>query len=159
MTASNGNSIVTTTTDFPWQTRGYSMPSWNQMVIYELHVGSFLLDPSTSNGRGDFSTVIGKLDYIADLGINTIQVLPSDQFPGSNSMDYNPADISRLRQITAALMDSRHLSTPPIPAALPCGQIRIGSLLITAEPQAKLSQRSTSGCLGPAATPPYKSQI
>jgi len=92
MTQSDGNSIVATT-DFPWAAQGYSTPAWSEMVIYELHVGSFLFDPATANGRGDFSTVIGKLDYIADLGINTIQVMPSDQFPGSNSMGYNPADI------------------------------------------------------------------
>ena len=63
------------------------------MVIYELHVGSFLFDPGSSNGRGDFNTVIGKLAYLADLGINTIQVMPSDEFPGTSSFGYNPADI------------------------------------------------------------------
>jgi 1,4-alpha-glucan branching enzyme len=92
MTNSAGNSIVATT-DFHWQAQGWGTPSWNEMVIYELHVGSFLFDPGSSNGRGDFNTVIGKLAYLADLGINTIQVMPSDEFPGTSSFGYNPADI------------------------------------------------------------------
>ena len=92
MTNSAGNSIISST-DFSWQAQGYSVPPWNEMVIYELHVGSFLFDPASLSGRGDFNTVIGKLGYLADLGINTIQVMPSDEFPGNNSMGNNPADI------------------------------------------------------------------
>jgi 1,4-alpha-glucan branching enzyme len=72
---------------------GYTTPPWNQMVIYELHVGSFRFDPASANGRGDFDTVIGQLDYIADLGVNVIQLLPSDEFPGDVSWGYNPAYI------------------------------------------------------------------
>ena len=92
MTNSAGNSIVATT-DFHWQAQSWNTPPWNEMVIYELHVGSFLFDPGSSNGRGDFNTVIGKLGYLAALGINTIQVMPSDEFPGTSSFGYNPADI------------------------------------------------------------------
>jgi 1,4-alpha-glucan branching enzyme len=92
MTNSRGNSIVTDP-QFIWQSQGYSTPPWNELVIYELHVGSFQFDPGSRNGRGDFSTVIGKLDYLKDLGINAIQLLPADEFPGDYSMGYNPADI------------------------------------------------------------------
>jgi len=92
MTNSAGNSIVAST-DFPWSAQGYGTPPWNEMVIYELHVGSFLYDAGSRNGRGDFSTVIGKLDYLVDLGINVIQVMPSDEFPGDSSFGYNPADL------------------------------------------------------------------
>ena len=92
LTNSAGNSIIASTA-FPWQGLGYATPPWNEMIIYELHVGAFLFDPTTHNGRGDFSTVIGKLDYLVELGINTIQVMPSDEFPGTTSFGYNPADI------------------------------------------------------------------
>ena len=47
------------------------------MVIYELHVGSFLFDPASPGGRGSFNTVISNLPYLADLGINVIHVLPA----------------------------------------------------------------------------------
>jgi 1,4-alpha-glucan branching enzyme len=92
MTNSAGNSIVAST-DYAWRAQDYSTPPWNEMVIYELHVGSFLFDPGSRNGRGDFNTVIGKLDYLQDLGVNAIQVMPSDEFPGTSSFGYNPADI------------------------------------------------------------------
>jgi 1,4-alpha-glucan branching enzyme len=92
MTNSAGNSIVSST-DYDWRTRNYSSPTWNELVIYELHIGSFLFDPGSRNGRGDFNTVIGKLPYLADLGVNAIQVMPSDEFPGTVSMGYNPSDI------------------------------------------------------------------
>jgi 1,4-alpha-glucan branching enzyme len=92
MTNSAGNSIIAST-DYAWQAQNYSTPPWNEMVIYELHVGSFLFDPGSRNGRGDFNTVIGKLGYLQDLGVNVIQVMPSDEFPGTSSFGYNPADI------------------------------------------------------------------
>ena len=92
MTQSDGNSIVADP-NYAWTAEGYGGPAWNELVIYELHVGSFQLDPGNPGGRGDFTTVIGKLDYLQGLGINAIQVMPSDEFAGSSSWGYNPADI------------------------------------------------------------------
>src|SRR5438876_542081 len=63
MTNSVGNSIVAES-DYVWQSAGYSTPPWNELVIYELHVGSFLFDPASPNGRGNFDSVISKLDYL-----------------------------------------------------------------------------------------------
>lgn len=92
LTNSVGNSILAET-GAPARFAGYATPRWNEMVIYELHVGSFRFDPGSANGRGCFDTVIGELDYIADLGVNVIQLLPSDEFPGDVSWGYNPAYI------------------------------------------------------------------
>jgi 1,4-alpha-glucan branching enzyme len=113
MTQSNGNSIVAET-EFTWQTEGYQTPPWNEMVIYELHVGSFEFDPRTQSGRGDFDTVSDKLDYLRDLGINVIQLLPSDEFPGDSSWGYNPADLFAIEQLyggpngLSRLIDAAH---------------------------------------------------
>src|SRR5205085_1884315 len=63
LTNSVGNSIIAET-DFPWQALTYATPAWNDLVIYELHVGSFRFDPGSRNGRGNFDTVIGQLDYL-----------------------------------------------------------------------------------------------
>jgi len=92
LTNSVGNSVLAET-GAVGATPGYTTPPWNEMVIYELHVGSFKFDPASANGRGDFDTVIGQLDTIADLGVNVIQLLPSDEFPGDVSWGYNPAYI------------------------------------------------------------------
>jgi 1,4-alpha-glucan branching enzyme len=97
LTNSVGNSIVVDP-DYALQTRGYSTPPWNELVIYELHVGSFHFDPKSGNGRGNFDSVIAKLGYLRALGVNAIQLLPSDEFPGDISWGYNPAHIFAIEQ-------------------------------------------------------------
>ncbi len=50
-------------------------PLWyKDAVIYQVHVKSFF--DSNNDGIGDFPGLIEKLDYIADLGVNTIWLLP-----------------------------------------------------------------------------------
>ena len=88
LTNSVGNSVIAPI-DYKWRSQGYSTPPWNELVIYELHVGSFAFDPTTRSGRGDFDTVIAKLDYLAELGINAIQLMPSDEF-GRHLMGLQP---------------------------------------------------------------------
>jgi len=52
-----------------------SGPLWyKDAIIYQLHVKAF--QDSTGNGRGDFRGLIGKLDYIRDLGATAIWLLP-----------------------------------------------------------------------------------
>jgi 1,4-alpha-glucan branching enzyme len=50
VTNSVGNSIIAET-GRPRGDLGYATPNWNEMVIYELHVGSFRFDPGSGNGR------------------------------------------------------------------------------------------------------------
>jgi maltose alpha-D-glucosyltransferase/alpha-amylase len=50
-------------------------PLWyKDAVIYQLHIKSFF--DSNGDGIGDFAGLIEKLDYIAELGVNTIWLLP-----------------------------------------------------------------------------------
>ena len=50
-------------------------PQWyKDAVIYQLHVKSFF--DANNDGIGDFAGLIDKLDYIADLGVNTLWLLP-----------------------------------------------------------------------------------
>ena len=84
-TTDNG---VIVSSDFIWQPESFSMPGWNELVIYELHVASF--NRSTQE-PGDFETVIQKLGYLKDLGINAIEIMPIFGFPGKFSLGYNPA--------------------------------------------------------------------
>jgi 1,4-alpha-glucan branching enzyme len=59
---------------FDWGDEGFKMPAPEQQVIYELHVGTFnRLDPGTP---GTFATAAQKLDYLAQLGVNVIELLP-----------------------------------------------------------------------------------
>ena len=97
MTNSVGNSIIAET-DFAWTTAAVSSPPWNELVIYELHVATFQFDPGNRNGRGTFETVVKKLDYLVDLGVNAIQLLPADEFPTDISWGYNPAAIFAIEE-------------------------------------------------------------
>ena len=88
VTQSVGNSIVYED-DFDWEDDNFTMPGWNELVIYELHVGTFNVK---EKGRpGTFDSVIEKLDYLIDLGINCIHVMPICEFAGDFSWGYNPA--------------------------------------------------------------------
>ena len=98
LTSSARNSVVADD-GYAWQSAGYSTPPWNQLVVYELHVGSFRFDPTSHSGRGTFETVIASLDYLRDLGINAIQLLPADEFAGEVSWGYNPADIFAIEEL------------------------------------------------------------
>jgi len=82
-------------------------PDWyRDAVIYELHVRSF--SDSDEDGIGDFRGLISKLDYLHDLGVNAIWLLPFYPSPlrddGYDIADYrsvNPAygsmrDVGRL---------------------------------------------------------------
>ncbi len=85
-TSSEGNSL-TASQIFPW-TGTFTMPNWNEMVIYELHIGTFNAMPGTI---GTFDEAISRLDYLKDLGINAIEVMPAEDFDTEASMGYNPA--------------------------------------------------------------------
>jgi 1,4-alpha-glucan branching enzyme len=83
-----GNSIVIDST-FAWGASIFQMPAWNQMVIYELHIGTFNADP---NQAGTFTDAIGRLGYLAKtLGINAVEVMPAEDFDSPTSMGYNPS--------------------------------------------------------------------
>ncbi|MFG0328694.1 MAG: alpha-amylase family glycosyl hydrolase [Phycisphaerales bacterium] len=72
---------------FNWSDGGFQMPNWNELVIYEMHVGTL---NDTPGGRpGDLDDAIAKLDHLADLGVNAVKVMPINEFPGDFSWGYN----------------------------------------------------------------------
>ncbi len=85
-TACTGNSL-TCDQAFDWGPGAFAMPNWNEMVIYELHVGTFNATPGSV---GTFEEAIDRLDYLRDLGVNAIQVMPAEDFDTETSMGYNP---------------------------------------------------------------------
>lgn len=87
LTASNGNSIVVDPNAFDWGTTPYSTPAWDELVIYEMHVGTFFDSPGGL--PGSFATALQKVPYLADLGINAVELMPVCEFPGDYSWGYN----------------------------------------------------------------------
>ena len=85
--ASNGNSIVRDPA-FAWTANDFRMPNWNELVIYELHVGTFNDMPGDASG---FEELMAGLDYLSDLGVNAIELMPAVDFDTQSSMGYNPS--------------------------------------------------------------------
>lgn len=69
---------------------GWEADSWkgiepDSLIIYELHVGTF-------SEAGTFQGVEEKLDYLLELGINAIELMPLAQFPGNRNWGYDGVD-------------------------------------------------------------------
>jgi len=67
---------------FGWTDEGWGGRPWEEMIIYELHVGTFTKE-------GTFRAIIDKLDYLADLGITAIELMPIGDFPGGRNWGYD----------------------------------------------------------------------
>ena len=64
-------------------------PLWyKDAVIYQLHIKSFF--DANNDGIGDFAGLISKLDYIAELGVNTLWLLPSTPRHGAMTATTSP---------------------------------------------------------------------
>ncbi|MGE3106790.1 MAG: maltose alpha-D-glucosyltransferase [Phycisphaerales bacterium] len=82
-------------------------PLWyKNAVIYQLHVRSYC--DSTSDGVGDFSGLISKLDYLADLGVTAIWLLPFYPSPLRDD-GYDIADYSRVNPSYGTMEDVKRL--------------------------------------------------
>jgi maltose alpha-D-glucosyltransferase/alpha-amylase len=81
-------------------------PLWyKDAIIYQVHVKSFF--DANNDGVGDFPGLIAKLDYIAELGVNTIWLLPF--YPSPRRDDgYDIADYRNVHPDYGTLADLRH---------------------------------------------------
>ena len=87
---SAGNSVVYKTNSFDWGGDTASPPWKNDLVIYEMHVGTFNAESWIPSS---FDKVIEKLDHIERLGVSAIEIMPVNEFAGDRSWGYNPADV------------------------------------------------------------------
>jgi 1,4-alpha-glucan branching enzyme len=71
---------------YQWQTTDFSPPAVEDLVIYELLIRDFL--PGNTN---TYKGVREKLQYLKDLGVNAIELMPITNFEGNLSWGYNPS--------------------------------------------------------------------
>lgn len=90
MASSVGDTLVYDP-DFDWGSSAFQMPGWDELVIYELHIGTY--SDEQGGGPGRLTSVIDRLEHLVGLGVNAIQVLPPAEFPGGFSWGYNPSSI------------------------------------------------------------------
>jgi 1,4-alpha-glucan branching enzyme len=76
--------------EYVWQHDDKPLPADRELVIYELHVADFSGGEDDDKSRGQYKHVIEKLDYLCDLGINAIELMPVKEYPGDYSWGYNP---------------------------------------------------------------------
>ncbi len=90
VTNSVGNAVVHEP-HFDWDGDDFHLPPVNELVIYELHLGTF---HDKEDGKSDkFAEAIQKLDHLQRLGVNVIEIMPLAEFAGDLSWGYNPACI------------------------------------------------------------------
>ncbi|MDF0664740.1 MAG: malto-oligosyltrehalose trehalohydrolase [Nitrospira sp.] len=68
---------------FAWTDRGWRGVAFKDLIIYELHTGTF-------TPTGTFEAIIPHLDYLKqDVGITAIELMPVAQFPGTRNWGYD----------------------------------------------------------------------
>ncbi|WCT12213.1 alpha-amylase family glycosyl hydrolase [Mucilaginibacter jinjuensis] len=69
-------------TAYSWKNATITRPDPKNLVIYELHVRDFI-------GTHSYKTLTDTLNYIANLGVNAVELMPVNEFEGNDSWGYN----------------------------------------------------------------------
>jgi 1,4-alpha-glucan branching enzyme len=75
--------------DSNYKFSSFTIPDHSQLVIYELLVRDFTGTEGAANGEGTLRKAIEKFDYIKELGVNAVELMPIMEFNGNNSWGYN----------------------------------------------------------------------
>jgi 1,4-alpha-glucan branching enzyme len=82
--------ILRSTTAYPWHDAGFRTPDYADMVIYQLHIGTYA--PASPGSGSTFLDVIAKIEYLVALGINVVQPLPATENEDQPSLGYDGSD-------------------------------------------------------------------
>jgi maltooligosyltrehalose trehalohydrolase len=92
---------------FAWTDDGWEAPHLTDLVVYELHVGTF-------TPEGTFEAAIPYLRGLRELGVTAIELMPVGEFPGRHGWGYDGVYISAAHSAyggphgLAALVDAAH---------------------------------------------------
>lgn len=76
---------------FAWSDGDWRTPPMRELVIYELCVRDFVGRWEGSRPRyGTLADLLEKVDYLAECGVNAVELMPIQAFPGNSSWGYNP---------------------------------------------------------------------
>ncbi len=68
---------------YTWQVPNFQRPQKNDLVIYELHPRDFI-------AARNYQTLIDTINYLKNLGVTAIELMPVTEFSGNESWGYNP---------------------------------------------------------------------
>ncbi|MEQ8768960.1 MAG: alpha-amylase family glycosyl hydrolase [Phycisphaerales bacterium] len=89
----NMNAVVTDPLSYQWQHDDFIADPIDELVIYQLHVGTFSgrNDPfGPASSPSGYRDVAERAANLAELGVNAVMVNPINEFPGAFSGGYNP---------------------------------------------------------------------
>ncbi|MCF7972118.1 MAG: malto-oligosyltrehalose trehalohydrolase [Methylococcaceae bacterium] len=78
----HGSSQVIDPSEFEWSDGQWKGLPWEDVIFYEIHVGTF-------SQEGSFKGVKNKLDYLVDLGVTALQLMPIADFSGQRNWGYD----------------------------------------------------------------------
>ncbi|MCF8363994.1 MAG: alpha-amylase, partial [Prolixibacteraceae bacterium] len=70
--------------EYQWEYPAVEMPAKEEMVIYEMLIRDFTEEHT-------YASIIDKLDYLENLNINVLELMPVNEFEGNSSWGYNPS--------------------------------------------------------------------
>ena len=71
---------------YEWGDADWKPPAWERAVVYETHVGTF-------SNEGTFDGMIPRLEYLKDLGVTHLELMPVAEFPGERGWGYDGVDL------------------------------------------------------------------
>src|SRR6266851_4249934 len=111
---------------YPWHDQGWRRPAFRDLIIYQLHIGTFWAVDAAGRDRrlqyGRFLDFVEKIPYLSDLGVTAIQPLPIQEYEGDFGLGYagldyfspemtyqvhDPAELARHVAIVNALLQAR----------------------------------------------------
>lgn len=70
--------------EYVWEASSYQRPEKTELIVYELLLRDFLEEKN-------YQTLTDTLDYLENLGVNAIELMPVNEFDGNLSWGYNPS--------------------------------------------------------------------
>ena len=87
----HGPSRVYNQNAFAWDDSSFQAQPLSSALIYELHIGTF-------TPEGTLDAAIGKLSYLADLGITHVELMPVASFAGNHGWGYDGVALFAVHQ-------------------------------------------------------------
>lgn len=88
------NDLIYDHSSFPWTDQNHCSPALNSLIIYEVHIAAL----ANNNAESAFLKAIEKLDYLKELGINAIELMPITQDIHKKCWGYDPISLFAVHQ-------------------------------------------------------------
>ena len=75
--------LQTNAPSYNWIVNNFSRPDKRNLIVYELLLRDFL-------AAHDWKTLRDTLNYLKNMGVNAIEIMPFNEFEGNDSWGYNP---------------------------------------------------------------------